>query len=464
MATLAVLGLLVAASPAAAIVITGGPTYTPGGSWTCSGAVAGNEKLAGGGNYTCGGTASVISNLYLGINNLTGSPFGNKMNSGGEPSGNELFLWSADVGANSIRYNGQSAMVGYGPLVDVRVTLTFSGAGALVSDATTQSLNGTNIRGNTGVNTNPGVHTLWRIGAGVSSLTVNVLLEASDAGTGAWQPANTYFGTTAAHRRGTGSTELTRSHVDMAFYTSTCGDGQVDNVLGTDGSAEQCDPAGVCCTSACLFASSATQCRGSAGICDVAENCTGSSATCPGDSFVASTTVCRAPRCLRPAENCTAPPPPVRRILSPTRRHSVALGRYQIRRELHRLGTGLPAPRPRARRRCAATRRASATWPRIVRVRARRAQRTASRRPRRSVALGRRLRRGRELHGSSAACQRTACVVLDAVSPSGGVCDVAENCAGSSAACPADGFARRQPSVVARPASATRPRTAPGRA
>src|SRR5207249_8870220 len=55
-ATLAVLGLLVAGSPAsAAIVITSGPTYTPGGTWSCTAPTAGSEKLAGGGTYTCTG-------------------------------------------------------------------------------------------------------------------------------------------------------------------------------------------------------------------------------------------------------------------------------------------------------------------------------------------------------------------------------------------------------------------------
>jgi hypothetical protein len=42
------------------------------------------------------------------------------------------------------------------------------------------------------------------------------------------------------------------------------------------------------------FVSGATACRSSSGVCDVAENCSGTSATCPNDGFVASTTVCRA--------------------------------------------------------------------------------------------------------------------------------------------------------------------------
>lgn len=73
----------------------------------------------------------------------------------------------------------------------------------------------------------------------------------------------------------------------------SCGDGVV-------GLGEQCDlggfngAPGACCTAACQFSSSAVVCRSSAGPCDVAEACTGSSAACPGDSFASSITICRA--------------------------------------------------------------------------------------------------------------------------------------------------------------------------
>jgi cysteine-rich repeat protein len=55
-----------------------------------------------------------------------------------------------------------------------------------------------------------------------------------------------------------------------------------------------------------VFVSSATQCRASGGICDVAENCTGSSAACPPDGFVASSTECRSSAGICDfAETCT---------------------------------------------------------------------------------------------------------------------------------------------------------------
>ena len=113
-ATLAVLGLLLVGRPArAAIVITNGPTYTPGGGWTCTTPTSGTEKLAGGATYTCTGTAGAFSNLYIGIknNNVPAgtTPIGDKMNSTGatQPSGTEIYSWSTE-GATTIQYTGST--------------------------------------------------------------------------------------------------------------------------------------------------------------------------------------------------------------------------------------------------------------------------------------------------------------------------------------------------------------------
>ena len=75
----------------------------------------------------------------------------------------------------------------------------------------------------------------------------------------------------------------------VAAAASDCGNGVLD-------AGEQCDDgnlcAGDCCSPTCQFEPSTTVCRDSAGACDPAEACTGTSATCPVDSK--STAVCRS--------------------------------------------------------------------------------------------------------------------------------------------------------------------------
>jgi cysteine-rich repeat protein/parallel beta-helix repeat protein len=68
---------------------------------------------------------------------------------------------------------------------------------------------------------------------------------------------------------------------------NTCGDGFVNPA------AEDCDPPnGDCCDAACQFEPATTECRTSLGDCDIAEYCTGSSATCLSDVKNDSDTVC----------------------------------------------------------------------------------------------------------------------------------------------------------------------------
>jgi hypothetical protein len=76
-------------------------------------------------------------------------------------------------------------------------------------------------------------------------------------------------------------------------------------------SAGVCDVAEVCngTSAACpvdAFSPASTVCRASAGACDVADTCTGTSAVCPADAFSPSTTVCRAAvGACDVAEKCT---------------------------------------------------------------------------------------------------------------------------------------------------------------
>jgi hypothetical protein len=93
-------------------------------------------------------------------------------------------------------------------------------------------------------------------------------------------------------------------HFVTVTLTSLCGNGTVDSAQG-----EACDTAiagSVCCSSSCQFLSSGNVCRPSAGVCDVAENCTGSSATCPANGFLSSSNVCRpSGGVCDVVENCT---------------------------------------------------------------------------------------------------------------------------------------------------------------
>ena len=69
--------------------------------------------------------------------------------------------------------------------------------------------------------------------------------------------------------------------------------------------AETCDGSSTACP-ADTFASSSTVCRASNGVCDVAETCTGANAACPADSFRPSSTVCRlSAGVCDTAETCT---------------------------------------------------------------------------------------------------------------------------------------------------------------
>jgi len=70
------------------------------------------------------------------------------------------------------------------------------------------------------------------------------------------------------------------------------------------GDCQQCNPS--VSTNSWSFKPAGTECRASGGECDVAESCTGSTATCPADVRKPGTTVCRASAGLCDvAESCT---------------------------------------------------------------------------------------------------------------------------------------------------------------
>jgi len=153
-----------------------------------------------------------------------------------------------------------------------------------------------------------------------------------------------------------------------------------DLVLTPD---EQCDlgagngAAGSCCTASCAFGTTSLQCRPSAGVCDPAETCSGSSAACPADAK--SSSVCRpsagvcdvAESCNGTDNNCPA--------------QGFVMGGTPCR-----VSTGVCDP-------------------------------------------------AEACTGSSAACPADAKSTAEC-RPSAGACDVAESCDGVNGACPADGF------------------------
>jgi len=111
------------------------------------------------------------------------------------------------------------------------------------------------------------------------------------------------------------------------------------------------------------------------GVCDVAEYCTGTSASCPANTYKASTTVCRAA-----AGVCDVP--------------SRARGRAP-----------LPGQHLQGQYHCVSASAGSVTWP--------------------SRAQGRAPSAGQHFKASTTVCRAAA-----------GVCDVAESCTGTSASCP----------------------------
>jgi len=89
-----------------------------------------------------------------------------------------------------------------------------------------------------------------------------------------------------------------------------CNNGNDDDCMAVCGNnvvepGEDCETGDCCDLGNCQFESAATECRASAGDCDVAESCTGSSAGCPADDVEPNTTECRASvDACDPAELC----------------------------------------------------------------------------------------------------------------------------------------------------------------
>ena len=212
--------LLLNSATVSAIIIDGGPTWTPPGMGLVT--TTGTEPASSGGlTYTYTGMdLNQTENLYYGIKNdafLNGFSM-----DGGAISGNEIFRFSS-AGANSIIYTGTTIIETLSGIrvEPTRMTLTFTGPGIMIQDATTMALN----------NANGDVGALWHV---MGDFSVNILMEAlvvepGDSNLGNWEPGNDLFDrlqTVGVSASGTGSS------VDTGFYyeaaIDTDGDGVVD--------------------------------------------------------------------------------------------------------------------------------------------------------------------------------------------------------------------------------------------
>ena len=214
--------LLYTGSAAAAIIIDGGPTWTPPGVGVVTTTGTGPSS-PGGLTYTYSGIdLNQTANLYYGIkNDIFTSGFSTD---GGNISGSEIFRFSL-AGTNFIVYTGSTIIETFSGIrvEPTRMTLTFTGAGTMVLDATTTALN----------NANGDVGALWHV---MGDFSVNILIEAqvvepADSNFGNWEPGNFLFDrllTTGVSAAGTGTS------VDTGFYyesaADTDGDGVVDPV------------------------------------------------------------------------------------------------------------------------------------------------------------------------------------------------------------------------------------------
>ncbi len=152
-------------------------------------------------------------------------------------------------------------------------------------------------RGNPADTGNGAIQRLFHLDSGSSFTFTAVINSTSPSFSGVANPGVYDKTQTPA----TGASDFAK--LDLAFYYSDCGDGV------TDSPTEQCDLGGSngsstsCCTSACQFRGAGLICRTAAGVCDAADTCTGSSASCPADGK--STALCRGSAGVcDPAEFC----------------------------------------------------------------------------------------------------------------------------------------------------------------
>ena len=188
--------------------------------------------------------------------------------------------------------------------------------------------------------------------------------------------------------------------------------------------AETCTGASGACP-ADAFAAASIVCRGANGVCDAVETCTGSSPACPADAVASSTQVCRpANGVCDVAETCTGAGAscPADGFAGPTQVCRPANGVCDVAETCTGSGTACPAN--------------------VV------APPTQVCRPANGVCD-----LAETCTGASPSCPADAFVSSTVeCRPAAGVCDLAEHCSGGGASCPADAYAT--PGLECRPSAA----------
>ncbi len=236
-----------------------------------------------------------------------------------------------------------------------------------------------------------------------------------------------------------------------ATALAACGNGQLDPGEACD---DGNDAGGDCCTATCELEAAGTacaddgnpctldqcdgtsatcqhpagnagaSCRAQAGVCDVAETCTGTSPTCPPDAFAPATTQCRVSADVCDvAESCsgTSATCPPNGFASPAVQCRPPAGDCDVAESC----TGASAACPADELKSSGTVCRPSAGPCDV---------------------------AESCTGTSAACPADAFQSgATTCRPSAGTCDVAESCTGASAACPGDAFASS--ATVCRPSA-----------
>lgn len=264
-----VLALAGMGSPAGALTLTGGASYTLPAGGGCS--VSGVASQNGGATITCSGVnLSAYTKVYFGLRNDL-NVNGNTMTGSAPAAASPAVYRFASNTANSITYTSSTTIpdiLNGTQNVDNRLILTLLTGSATVVAA----------GGNPANNNNGDIQAVFQITSTSFQIRADV------------QSRSTFFpvfGNAApivydpTHTPAAGGGLI--SKVDVAFYRSECGDGQFD-------APEQCDLGGQngsstsCCTTSCTFRTAGQICRPAAAPpCDNAETCTGASGSCPPD-------------------------------------------------------------------------------------------------------------------------------------------------------------------------------------